>query len=112
MKIKRTVYHKEGDKNIGQEVEFELTPAEMRQAFEEQEFNYDLEDAEDLFALFKDEDFSEIYGIEKEEAYQLLDKIAIESRKNISEYGMHWDDARQDAARTIISQYLQSKEKK
>lgn len=112
MKIKRTIYHKEGYKKVGQEVEFELTHEEMRQAFEEQELNYDREDVEDLFALFKDEEFSEIYGIDKEEAYQLLDKIAIESRKNISEYGMHWDDARQDAARTIISQHLQSKEKK
>lgn len=35
MKIKRTVYHKEGYKKIGQEVEFELTFDELEAAYYE-----------------------------------------------------------------------------
>lgn len=35
MKIKRTVYHKEGYKKIGQKVEIELTVDEMKEAHDE-----------------------------------------------------------------------------
>ena len=35
MKIKRTIYHKEGYKKVGQEVEIELTIEEMKEAHDE-----------------------------------------------------------------------------
>lgn len=38
MKIKRTVYHKEGYNKVGQEAEIELTADEMKQTHDEYEY--------------------------------------------------------------------------
>lgn len=40
MKIKRTVYHKEGYKKVGQDVEIELTVEEMKEAHDEYDLLY------------------------------------------------------------------------
>ena len=106
MKIKRTVYHKEGYKKIGQEVEIELTPEELREAYEEKQFEYDRQDIADMFVGLNDDQCKEEHGIVRVQAEAMYDEMAKEMRINITKYDMHWDTARDEAIRDVIARNL------
>lgn len=94
----------------GVEHVFPLTLGELFDAYYEQQYRFDLEDVEDAIIGYQDEDVQMEYGVSKEEYMSLKEKIAGELRRNIDKYDMDWSSAREDAIRSVISEYKVNKE--
>ncbi len=107
MKIKRTIYLE--NEKVSQEMEFELTSNELQTAYDEKQSEYDLMDVSNLFDNMSDEEVVESYGITRSEAEKLFEDMALEMRKNICKYDMHWDVARDNAISSVVSLYLKKR---
>jgi len=94
----------------GVEYTFPLTLSELFDAYYEQQYRFDLQDVEDAVIGYQDEDVQMEYGVTKEEYMSLKEKIAGELRRNIDKYDMEWSSAREDAIRSVISEYHSHKE--
>lgn len=90
----------------GREYRFELTEDELYDAYKEEEHVLDIEGVEDMVCGWFDEDFAETYGVDRVKFRSLIPAIAYRMRKYISERGMSWDDARDEAANDVTSEYL------
>ena len=97
MKISRTIN--------GQNVEIELTFAEMRNAHEIIQHNSDKADIQDLYYWLEPEDIIESYHITKEKLDAGLDEMANAMRKNIDKWGTAWDTARDLAFEDYLAKY-------
>lgn len=88
MKIKRRIPGLEGMK-----FEIELTPEELRAAYEEKQHECDVQDVINRLNEMAEKEIKENYGIsvnDKAEYEQFVEKIATEMRKNIDNHGTGW----------------------
>lgn len=86
-----------------QELEFELTPEELRQAYYEQEAIYDRLDMEHY--IEENEESLLYQGYSKDYINKLkeyLDDMGSELRRCIDKYDMSWEYARDEAFRRIV----------
>lgn len=99
MVIKRTV--------DGKENSFELTERELCDAFFEQQYNFDKEDIKDYFGQmdYLDGDFEDAFGVSRSKADTLIGEIASEMRRNMDKYDMDWEDARDEAVRSVLAKH-------
>lgn len=97
MKITRTIN--------GTAVEIELTAQEMREAYDEQQHNYDCDSVRALFDSFEDDVLIEDYYFDRAGLEPYVEEIAYEMRRMIYKYDVDWDYARETAASEIMSQY-------
>lgn len=84
----------------GKEEKIELTQEELRNAYLEEEHNYDVCDIE---IELESECFFDRYGMKPENLYPYLDEIATEKRINIDKYEMYWADAVSEAVNKKIA---------
>lgn len=95
----------------GQMVEIELTSEEVRSAYLEEEHENDVQDVKTLLESLDPEEFYEDYKVSLTWAYnndELVENIAVEMRKNIDKYDMHWDSARDEAVADVIAGYVRN----
>ena len=100
MKISRTV--------SGIECSFELTNAELIQAFFEQQYRFDKQDVADYVAYMTDDDIVETYGVTRQEFDELTGEIASTMRRYIDKYDMDWTYARDEAIRDVIASFTRA----
>lgn len=91
---------------------FELDPAELREAYSEQQHLFDIQDVEDFFDCYEDDDLYEQYSVTREEFESLIPAIADESRRLQDKYGCYWDYARSDAADKIVGEYVDERNRR
>ena len=94
MIIKRTVN--------GREMEFELTPHEMSDAYYEQQHLFDIDDVVVFFDGCSDNDLMILYRMTRDETRKFYDEIALEMRRNINKYDMDFQYAREEAVQEIL----------
>ena len=94
MKIYRTV--------SGIECSFELTNAELTQAFFEQQYRFDKQDVADYVEYMTDDDIVETYGVTRQEFDELTGEIASTMRRYID---MDWTYARDEAIHDVIASF-------
>ena len=92
MKIKRTINEKE--------YEFELNPEELREASEEQKFEYDRLDILEVISSMDEDD---LHGASDDLIASLIDEMAIEKRRNIDKYDMNWRSAAEQAVKDVLT---------
>lgn len=85
---------------------YELTEEELYQAFLEQEHQFDRETVLDPVIDLEDEEIFADHGIHKEEFFALADQIAYEMRRLIDYNAMGWQEARDAAIASAVTQYL------
>ena len=90
----------------GQTVEFELTHKEMIDTFLEQQEAFDAQDIEMLVESFSEEDFIEIYGLNRSVVLKNAEEIGSRMRKNIEKYDMDWESARDEAVSDWCSEQV------
>lgn len=86
-----------------QEVEIELTAEERRQAYYEQQAEFDATDMQ--YYLEEIEDFLLDKRISKkkiEKLYSMTDELGAELRRNMDKYDMSWEYAREAALQTVV----------
>lgn len=98
MRIKREVN--------GKTVEIELTPVEVRLAYEEYEHVLDVSYCRSKLEEYDEESFKAEYGVTKEEGREELDEIAYEMRHQINKYDLSPDYARDCAFTEALSPAL------
>ena len=91
--------------------EFELTPQELTAAYYERQAAFDLQDVEDYFEQYSDDEIHLYYGTSKAEVEAKYDEIASEMRRNINKYEMGWYEARETAINDIILWELKGKKR-
>jgi len=94
MTIHRVIHNKTYD--------FELTPTELFQAFEEQEHIFDVHDCEDVICGWDDGLVMECFGVHIDQFKELIDEMAWEKRRNQTRYDMSWDSARDEAIEAVL----------
>ena len=94
MKIYRTV--------SGIECSFELTNAELAQAFSEQQYRFDKQDVADYVEYMTDDEIVETYGVTRQEFDELTGEIASTMRRYID---MDWTYARDEAIHDVIASF-------
>lgn len=94
MKIKREIN--------GEEFEFELTPQELYDAFDEQEFKFDLESVRTYFEDYSDDDLYDDYMMTREELEACFEDIATQLRRNMDKYGMSFEYALPTAVSEVL----------
>lgn len=86
---------------------FELTAVELREAYEEQEHSYDMQDAinhiNEMAESGAEADYLN-YGLCYDEAIELVDDIADEKRRNMNKYDMSWEYALDEAIKTVFEE--------
>lgn len=92
----------------GNEMTFELTPPEMREAFFEWQHMYDMEDIEWCIDDMDDAECVEQYGVTLEQFRGLISKMAYRMRKYLDNDD-GWSDLRDYAIRKIIDEELGDK---
>ena len=97
MKISRTV--------SGIECSFELTNAELMQAFFEQQYRFDKQDITEYGEYMTDDEIVETYGVTRQEFDELTGEIASTMRRYIDKYDMDWTYARDEAIRDVIASF-------
>ena len=94
MKIYRTV--------SGIECSFELTNAELTQAFFEQQYRFDKQDITEYGEYMTDDEIVETYGVTRQEFDELTGEIASTMRRYID---MDWTYARDEAIHDVIASF-------
>ena len=100
MKIYRTV--------SGIEYSFELTNAELAQAFSEHQYRLDKQDITEYGEYMTDDEIVETYGVTRQEFDELTGEIASAMRTYVAKYDMDdmdWRYARDDAIRDVIAKF-------
>ena len=97
MKIYRTV--------SGIEYSFELTNAELAQAFSEHQYRLDKQDITEYGEYMTDDEIVETYGVTRQEFDELTGEIASTMRRYIDKYDMDWTYARDEAIRDVIASF-------
>ena len=82
----------------------ELTPQELREAYEEMELHYDMDDVRTELDAFDEDDLKEYYGGTYEQLEPLIEEMAVRMRRYINKYDMHWDYARSEAIRDVAQE--------
>ena len=83
-------------------VRYELTPAELLSAYEEQQHVWDVSYCKSKIDSYDDESFQEEYGVSKEEGSSNLDDIAYEMRRQVNKYDLNEDYARDCAFMEVL----------
>lgn len=89
----------------GSNVEIELTPAEMLDAYYEKEHQFDKQDIQDLYNWLDPEDIEQTYHITKAKLDEGLDEMAYEMRRDIDKWGDSWESARDCAFNNYLSKH-------
>ena len=88
--------------------EYELTTAELTEAYFEQLSNYDIQDCKNGIQTIIDDDIDErTYVVAAKRVLHdedLLAECAAKMRRNIDKYDMDWSYARDEAVRSVVSQ--------
>lgn len=88
--------------------EYELTPAELTEAYFEQQSNYDIQDCKNGIQTIIDDDIDErTYVVAAKQVLHdedLIAECAAKMRRNIDKYDMDWSYARDEAVRSVVSQ--------
>lgn len=84
----------------GKDIEIELSPRELCDAYYEQEHNYDVEDVKVRFDDMIDDEFED-HGLTREYAEAHMDEIAYNKRRNMTKYEMSWEYALDEAIDTF-----------
>ena len=92
----------------GQEIEIELTSAEMLKAYYAMEFKFDREDCEDMIDGANDEEVQEVYGVTRKQFESMLDDMAKRKRKYMDDYGSSWSEARDEAIADVIRKWKEA----
>lgn len=93
----------------GEKFDFELSLGELRDAYFEQEHNYDLEDIKAVIPTTDSDpdnwvEFIEEYGIVPcTVSEDEMEDMATELRRNIDKHNMEFSNARDNAIRTVIA---------
>lgn len=99
MKIKRTVYAP----NLNMEMEFQLTPEEVREAYEEQQHEYDISDMENELDVASDDYIEEFHIDEEPVTEDELEEMARLLRKKLeADADACWSHARCEAAHEVL----------
>lgn len=83
---------------------FELTDNELLEAYEKQQFKYDLAYCTSQYDNMSADDFADEYGVEKDVAKNYLGDIASEMRHQINKFELNEDYARTAAFTEVLSQ--------
>lgn len=97
MKISRTIN--------GQNMEIELTSAELLDAYTEVQHNGDKADIQELYDWLLPEDIERVYHITKEKLDAGLDEMAKDMRRAIDKWGCPWESARDGAFNKFLSNH-------
>lgn len=89
----------------GQNMEIELTPAEMLDAYTEIQRNGDKADIQELYDWLDPEDIERTYHITKEKLDAGLDEMAKNMRRSIDKWGCSWEYARDDAFNEFLAEH-------
>ncbi len=90
----------------GKWYEFELSPKEQREAYDTQRLAYYESDIENQFDLALGEDY-ETYGIRKEDAEPLFEKMARRMVRNIDKNDMQWQYAADEAIKEVAGEFME-----
>ena len=88
----------------GMEMEFELTPVELYNAYIAQQHKFDLEDIENYFFGLEDADLLEDYGFIRAELETMYEDMAYRMRRYIDKYDCTWDYSRDTAIQEILNE--------
>ena len=91
----------------GKELSFELTSAEMLEAFYKKQFQFDKSDIEnEIEGLREDDDFEESYGIPLKFFEPYIDEAAKKKRDLCGNADIGWSEAVHTAINVVISRYF------
>ena len=96
MIIKRTIYN--------MEVETKLTQSELLEAFREQQHKFDIQDIDDFFCCYEDEECVQEYGFSRAEIKAMYEDMADRMRRYIDKYDCSWDYSRDTAIQEILNE--------
>jgi len=100
MVIKRTIN--------GMNLSIELTPAEMLDAYMEQQWAFDIQDVINYADMFSEDEFEEEVGCTYKEFCDMKEEIAYEMRRNMDKYDMDFVYARDEAVQNVISRHKEA----
>ena len=93
---------------IERKIQYELTEAELKQAYYEYKHILDKEDVKALLREYDDMDdeFKDTYGISRDQITdEMISAIATEMRNNMDQYGQDMESARKDAMKDKLYEF-------
>lgn len=86
----------------GEKYNIELSDYELYTAYEEQRHKFDRDDCFDVVDSLGENEVQKYYGVSKAVFLSLVDDMAYAMRKNIDKYDMGWQEARDEAVKTVL----------